>query len=126
MPSATASLSLAATARRTASSAHSPLRPRCAATVRANAAASLVALWARVESIGPWRFTGVAAPMFVPGAIAATSPAITTNTPADAARAPPGITQVMTGTGEASRRLTMSRMLVSRPPGVSTSTTSAR
>ena len=94
--------------------------------MRANAAASLVALRASVESIGPCMLMGVAAPMLVPGLIAATSPAITTNTPAEAARAPPGVTQVMTGTREASMRLTMSRMLVSSPPGVSTSITSAR
>ena len=122
----TASVSLAATAERTAFSAHSMLCPRWAATVRANAAASLVALRASVESIGPWRLIGVAAPMLVPGAIAATSPAMVTNTPADAARAPPGVTHVMIGTVEASMLFTMSRMLLSSPPGVSISITSAR
>jgi hypothetical protein len=69
---------------------------------------------------------GVAAPMLVPGDIAATSPAMVTNTPADAARAPPGVTQVRIGTREASMRFTMSRMLLSSPPGVSISITSAR
>ena len=69
-----------------------PPTSRCAraarATVRANAAASLVALRASVESIGPCRLIGVAAPMLVPGAIAATSAAMVTNTPAEAACAP--------------------------------------
>src|SRR5437870_3754205 len=69
---------------------------------------------------------GVAAPMLVPGAIAAMSPAMTTNTPAEAARAPLGATQVRIGTCEDSTRFTMSRMLDSRPPGVSASNTSAR
>ena len=68
---------------------------------------------------------GVAAPMLVPGDIAATSPAMVTNTPADAARAPLGVTQVRIGTLDPSIRFTMVRMLVSRPPGVSISSTSA-
>ncbi len=60
--------------------------------VRAKAAASLVALRASVESMPPCTFTGVAAPMFVPCAIPATSAAMTMNTPAEAARAPAGET----------------------------------
>ena len=63
--------------------------------------------------------------MFVPGDIAATSAAMVTNTPADAACAPPGVTQTMIGTGLASSAWTMFRMLDSSPPGVSSSTTSA-
>ena len=122
---ATASLSGTATAWRTASSAHATLRPRWRATVRANAAASLVALRASVESIGPCMLIGVAAPMLVPGDIAATSAAITMNTPAEAARAPCGETQVITGVGATSRCWIMTRMLDSRPPGVSISTSSA-
>ena len=41
---------------------------------------------------GPFELIGVAEPMFVTGAIAATSAAIVTYTPADAARAPSGDT----------------------------------
>jgi hypothetical protein len=123
--SSIASRSLADTAWRTASGPYGVAAalgpPRCA-----NAAASLVTLRARVESIPPCMLIGVAAPMLVPGDMAATSPAITTNTPAEAARAPPGVTQVITGTVAANSALTMSRMLVSSPPGVSTSSTSAR
>ena len=72
--------------------------------------------------------TGVAAPRFVAGAIAATWLAYTRNVPALAARAPLGDTYVTTGTSEASIACTMSRIDVSSPPGVSivTTTTEAR
>ena len=69
---------------------------------------------------------GVAAPMFVPGDIAATSAAMVMNTPAEAAWPPEGVTHTITGTGATNSRDTMSRMLLSSPPGVSSSTTSAR
>lgn len=124
--SRTASVSLIATACRTAASAQRTLRWRCAATVRAKAAASLVTLRASVESSGPCMEMGVAAPMFVPGDMAAMSQAITMNTPAEAACAPLGVTHPITGVWEASRRLIISRMLDSSPPGVSTSSTSTR
>ena len=44
------------------------------------------------SSVIPETPTGVAAPTFVPGAIAATGHDISTNAPADAARAPSGET----------------------------------
>ena len=53
------------------------------------AAASLTAL---SEPTAPDSPTGVAAPTLVPGAIAATGHDISTNAPADAARAPCGAT----------------------------------
>jgi hypothetical protein len=46
----------------------------------------------------PLESTGWAAPMFVAGAIAATWPAMVMNVPADAARAPDGLTKVTIGT----------------------------
>jgi hypothetical protein len=78
-----------------------------------------------VLSLPPCIFTGVAAPMFVPGAMAATAAAIVINTPADAARAPDGLTQLITGTRAARMSLIISRMLVSSPPGVSISISNA-
>jgi len=69
--------------------------------------------------------TGWAAPVFVPGAIAATSAAISRKKPADAARAPLGPTQTTTGTGEARIALFIARVESSSPPGVSSSTTRA-
>src|SRR5690606_32869928 len=63
--------------------------------------------------------TGVAAPMFVAGAIAATWLAITMKVPALAARAPLGPTHAATGTGDARISRTMSRVESASPPGVS-------
>jgi len=51
--------------------------------------------------------------------MAATWAAIVIRTPAEAARAPLGATYTMTGTGEFRMDCTMSRIAVSRPPGVS-------
>ena len=74
---------------------------------------------------GPPICTGVAAPRFVAGAMAAMWLAYTRNVPALAARAPLGDTYVMTGTSDARIACTMSRMAVSRPPGVSMVTTTS-
>ena len=52
-----------------------------------------------------------AAPMFVEGVMAATSPARVMNVAADPARAPAGVTYVMTGTGEPRIDLMMASML---------------
>ena len=50
----------------------------------------------------PFDWIGVAAPMWVAGAIAARSEPIVITDPADAARAPAGETYTITGTGDAS------------------------
>jgi hypothetical protein len=107
----------------TAFSAHSTGRPRCAASDRANAAASFVIFSSMTsdtpspEPIG----TGWAAPAFVPGAIAATSAAISTKKPADPACPPAGVTYTATGLFAAVSAVVASRSDTSRPPGVSTS-----
>ncbi len=62
---------------------------------------------------------GVAEPMFVSGAIAATSAASVMYAPAEPARAPFGDTYTTTGIGAARMSFTMSRVESSRPPGVS-------
>src|SRR5205085_5749684 len=67
----------------------------------------------------PPMLTGCADPMLVPGAITATSAASVMYIPADAARAPEGETNTTTGTFAAIVRWMMSRIEVSRPPGVS-------
>jgi hypothetical protein len=64
----------------------------------------------------------VAAPMVVPGAIAARWAAKVISAPAEAARAPEGVTYTITGRSAARNALTTSRMEVSNPPGVSSST----
>src|SRR4051794_15549797 len=63
--------------------------------------------------------TGEAAPRLVPGAMAAMCAAYRMKVPALAARAPLGATKAATGTGEARIALMISRIEVSRPPGVS-------
>ena len=65
--------------------------------------------------------TGCAAPALVPGAIAATSPARSRKNPAEAAWAPEGATKVATGTFDARIAVVISRVEVSRPPGVESS-----
>src|SRR5450432_2620657 len=72
-----------------------------------------------VSGAGAARFTGVAAPRLVPGAIAAIWLAYRMYVPALAARAPLGATNAATGTGEASTSLIIWRIDKSRPPGVS-------
>src|SRR6202045_500907 len=67
----------------------------------------------------PPMLTGWAEPMFVPGAITAMSAASVMYIPADAARAPEGETKMTTGTRAPNIFLMMSRIDVSRPPGVS-------
>ena len=67
--------------------------------------------------------TGWAAPMLVPGAMAATSAASVIRTPADADRAPCGETYTATGTRLLRIACTISRIAESSPPGVSSSTT---
>ena len=69
--------------------------------------------------------TGCAAPMFVAGAMAATCAAIVMKTPAEAARAPVGATYTTTGTSAFMMLCTIERIERSRPPGVSSRTTSA-
>ena len=70
--------------------------------------------------------TGWAAPVFVPGAMAATSPARRRKNPAEAADAPEGETYVTTGIFDCRIVEAISRVEVRRPPGVeSPSTTSA-
>ena len=88
----TASRSVAETEERTAFSAHSTLRPRSVAMVRAKAAASFSTFLTVSLSIWPPTATGWAAPMLVAGAMAATWAAMVTKTPAEAARAPVGAT----------------------------------
>ncbi len=61
--------------------------------------------------------------MFVPGAIAATSPDRRRKNPADAAWAPAGATNVATGTFESRIAELISRVEASRPPGVERVTT---
>ena len=65
--------------------------------------------------------TGWAAPMAVFGAMAATCPDIVMNTPAEAALAPEGETNTTIGISALTISWIMSRMAVSRPPGVSNS-----
>ena len=63
--------------------------------------------------------------MLVPGAIAAMSAARTMKQPAEAARAPRGPTNTITGTRAFISFWIISRMEESRPPGVSSSRTNA-
>ena len=67
----------------------------------------------------PVPVTGVAAPIVVFGAIAATWPASATNVPAETAAAPGGPTHATTGTEAPSMRPTMSFIAPISPPGVS-------
>ncbi|GBD28405.1 hypothetical protein HRbin31_00421 [bacterium HR31] len=85
----------------------------------------IMVLWLSVSCSPPPTATGVAAPRLVVGAMAATWAAYTTNTPAEAARAPGGATYTITGTGEPRIALVMSSVDFNRPPGVSSSTTRA-
>ena len=78
---------------RTAASAHAALRPCDFASERSDAAASLTTFRRRsLLMFVPLPLIGVDEPMFVSGAIARTSAAWEIQTPADAARAPPGAT----------------------------------
>ena len=73
----------------------------------------------------PLPATGWAAPMCVPGAIAATSAAIVIRNPAEAARLPDGPTKTATGVFAAIIALMMSRVESTRPPGVRSMNTSS-
>ena len=68
---------------------------------------------------------GVAAPMLVAGAMAATWAARVRKVPALAARLPAGPTQTKTGISADSWAWTMSRVASREPPGVSSSMTTA-
>lgn len=96
----------------TALSAHSVGRPRAADL--SSVVPTAVLLAALVALLG----TGCAAPAFVPGAIAATSAAISRKNPADAARAPAGVTYTATGTSAVVSAVVISRSETNRPPGV--------
>jgi hypothetical protein len=132
-----------ATESRTASIAHSTFRPRSSAIDSAKAAVKFSTFSAMTSS---WVFrgsspssfldggrscpegmieTGWAAPMLVPGAMAATCPAMVMNVPAEPAQAPRGETNTSTGTSALRMALTMSLVELRRPPGVSSSRTSA-
>ena len=79
-------------------------------------------LKAHVEHVFPATLLGQriqtgAAPMWVPGAMAATSAAIVRRKPADAARAPEGPIKIATGVLLASMCVMMSRVESTRPPG---------
>ena len=63
--------------------------------------------------------TGVAAPMLVPGAMTAKLAAAVMNVPAEPARAPRGETYTATGTWASRSSPTISRVELSKPPGVS-------
>ena len=72
-------------------SARSALRPCDSASARMKAAASFSIFWPRrAADVAPGRDHRVAEPMFVCGAIAATSAASVMKAPAEAARAPFG------------------------------------
>ena len=68
---------------------------------------------------------GVDDPMFVCGAIAATSAAIVMTAPAESALEPGGATYTTTGTSAPRNRLTMPRIDDASPPGVSRTSTIA-
>jgi hypothetical protein len=92
-PSASASVSVDEMLDSTVCSAQEMLRLRFSAIVRMKALVSLTILEVIVdESLEPSIPTGCAAPIFVPGAIAATCAARVINTPAEPALEPPGAT----------------------------------
>ena len=109
------------------SSASSLLRPRREVTLqqRGLPRASFSTFCFMMGSISVPTITGCAAPVLVPGAMAATSPASRMKKPAEAPRAPAGATQVITGTWEAMMRWVISRIDSMSPPGVSRRSTTA-
>ena len=111
---------------RTADSARATLRPRGPTNERMKAAESFSSFCFITSSIfSPPRVTGCAAPVLVPGAMAATSAASRMKKPADAARAPEGATYTITGTGDASIFAMIERVESTRPPGVRNSISTA-
>ena len=119
-PACSASSAVRLTASVTIFAARSPLRPCSSASARTYAAASFSIFRPSTSFVSPGPIEiGVAEPMFVCGAIAATSVASVMNNPAEAARAPSGDTYAITGIGAAMMSLTISRVELSSPPGVS-------
>ena len=127
---ARASRSVNARLSSTASAARVTLRRRLSASDRAHAARSDATFFDIVSSglasdVTSPAETGWAAPMWVPGAIAATSAASTRMNPADAARAPEGPTRTAMGVRAAIMRLTMVCVESTSPPGVRSVKTSS-
>ena len=92
-PDSFASVSVYERLSSTAASALATLRPRSRASVRTNARASCSAFsFSFFGRSWPSPPTGCAAPVLVPGAIAATSPDNRRKKPAEAAEAPAGDT----------------------------------
>ena len=124
--SASASSAVYALASSTVASIASALRPRSAAMLRTSAVVSSSTF---LRSVGgkswPVPEIGAAAPMFVPGAIAATFAATVTSVPADAACAPRGDTNTTVGMFALSSCSTRLRIVEPNPPGVSSRSTSA-
>src|SRR5579872_314383 len=113
-------------ATRTALAGHCVLRWCVAARAVSDATESLMILRRRSEPrFAPLESIGVDEPMFVVGAIASTSAACDTQTPADAARAPFGDTYTITGSFAFSSALKIVFIDVDRPPGVSRRMTAA-
>src|SRR6188474_3121453 len=114
-----ASWSVKARLSRTASALRATFLPRASASDRAYAAVSDAAFLDIVSStVSPLPETGCAAPMWVPGAIAATSDASVMMKPADAALPPDGPTKTTTGARDVIMRDTIARVDSSSPPGV--------
>ena len=129
-PSSRATSCVLASASRTALSAHSTLRSRSFAIDSMKAIVNFSAFSCdtsrRSPSSSRWpppppALTGEAAPMLVPGAMAATWPAMVMKVPAEAAQAPRGDTNTTTGTRALRIAWMMSFVDESRPPGVSSS-----
>jgi hypothetical protein len=99
-------------------SASSALCPRLPTTLRSQAEESFSILLRITGSICWPISTGEAAPVLVPGDIAAMSAAWRRKKPAEAARPPLGVTKARTGTREATIFSVISRLESSRPPGV--------
>src|SRR6266480_1901939 len=90
------------------------------------ATASLITLRRRSEPrFWPLASIGVEEPMFVAGAMAATSAASVIQTPAEADREPLGETYTITGIRSPISFLTILRIDSKSPPGVSIRTTAA-
>ncbi len=118
---------MADAASRTACSAHATASgPRGSATALAKETVASSTFLPRSPSMSsPVPVIGVAAPMLVVGAIAATWAAMAMKVPAEAACAPGGKTNVITGTSACWMRPTMPRILPMVPPGVSIRITTA-
>ena len=101
------------------------LSTRLLEAIDAAAVALVLVGFAAQALLVPPAFTGDAAPMLVPGAIAATCPASVMKVPAEAAQAPCGETNTITGSFALSIAWMMSLVDASRPPGVSSSISTA-